>query len=94
MKHILNEMSEEEKNSIRSQHTGSISVNTERFKSLVENKLGNAKPLVSEQFDNEEDGEWEELVGDESELGSEENELEEDKIEDFDDEDLMDLGIA
>lgn len=61
MKHILNEMSEEERNSIRSQHTGSLQVQTERFKALVENKLGNAKPLVSEQlesftaFDEQED---------------------------------------
>ena len=51
MKHILNEMSEEERNSIRSQHTGSLQVQTERFKALVENKLGNAKPLVSEQYE-------------------------------------------
>jgi len=77
MKHILNEMSEEEKNSIRSQHTGSLTVQTERFKKLVENKLGNAKPLISES--------------DEEVLGSEENELEEDKINDFDDEEDDDL---
>ena len=49
MKHILNEMSEEEKNSIRSQHTDTLSVQTEKFKKLVENKLGNVKPLISEQ---------------------------------------------
>jgi hypothetical protein len=48
MKHLLNEMSEEEKNSIRSQHTDSISVNTENFKKLVESKLGNSKPLINE----------------------------------------------
>ena len=41
-------MSEEEKNNIRSQHTDSISVNTENFKKLVENKLGNVKPLINE----------------------------------------------
>lgn len=50
MKHLLNEMSEEEKNSIRSQHTDSISVNTENFKKLVENKLGNVKPLINEDI--------------------------------------------
>lgn len=50
MKHILNEMSNEEKNSIRSQHTGSLTVQTERFKKLVENKLGNAKPLINEDM--------------------------------------------
>lgn len=71
MKHILNEMSEEEKDSIRSQHTGTLKVQTERFKKLVENKLGNAKPLVSEQLD--------------SFTAFEEKELEEDKIEDYDD---------
>jgi len=62
MKHILNEMSDEERNSIRSQHTGTLSVQTGKFKQLVENKLGNAKPLINEQFesftafDGQEDG--------------------------------------
>ena len=62
MKHILNEMSEEERNSIRSQHTGTLQVQTGKFKQLVENKLGNAKPLINEQFesftafDEQEDG--------------------------------------
>jgi len=74
MKHILNEMSDEEKNSIRSQHTGSLQVQTERFKKLVENKLGDAKPLISEDFNN--------LPSDES--------LEEDMIDDEDDEDNFD----
>jgi hypothetical protein len=82
MKHILNEMSEEERNSIRSQHTGSLQVQTEKFKALVENKLGNAKPLVSEQLDSftafDESDDFDSLVNDEEVLGSEENELEED----------------
>jgi hypothetical protein len=81
MKHILNEMSEEERNSIRSQHTGSLQVQTERFKALVENKLGNAKPLVSEQlesFSEIDEDDFDSLVNDEEVLGSEENELEED----------------
>jgi len=62
MKHILNEMSDEERNSIRSQHTGSLQVQTEKFKALVEKKLGEAKPLINEQFesftafDEQEDG--------------------------------------
>jgi hypothetical protein len=56
MKHLLNEMSEDEKNSIRSQHTDSISINTENFKKLVENKLGNSKPLINE--DSEEKDEF------------------------------------
>lgn len=50
MKHILNEMNDEERNSIRSQYTGTLSVQTGKFKQLVENKLGNAKPLV-EQYE-------------------------------------------
>lgn len=49
MKHILNNLSEEEKNSIREQHTGGMSVNTDRFKTLMESKLGDAKPFLSEQ---------------------------------------------
>ncbi len=48
MKHLLNNLSEEEKNRIREQHEGGMKVNTEKFKSLLESKLGNAKPLLSE----------------------------------------------
>jgi hypothetical protein len=60
MKHILNEMNDEERNSIRSQYTGTLSVQTGKFKQLVENKLGNAKPLVEQYesftaFDEQED---------------------------------------
>ena len=58
MKHLLNNLSEEEKNSIREQHTGGMLVSNNRFNALLENKLGNAKPLV-EQFDDEEDYEFE-----------------------------------
>jgi len=49
MKHLLNDMSSEEKNSIREQHTGGIKIDTSRFRSLLESTLGNAKPLVNEQ---------------------------------------------
>jgi hypothetical protein len=48
MKHLLNNLSEEEKNSIRGQHTGGMKVSNDRFNSLLENKLGNAKPLINE----------------------------------------------
>ena len=58
MKHLLNNLSEEEKNSIREQHTGGMLVNNSRFNTLLENKLGNVKPLV-EQFDDEDDYELE-----------------------------------
>jgi hypothetical protein len=49
MKHILNNLSDEEKNSIREQHTGGMNVVTENFYRLLGSKLGDVKPLVSEQ---------------------------------------------
>ena len=52
MKHLLNNLTEQEKNSIREQHTGGMRVSNNRFKALLENKLGNAKPLV-EKFDDD-----------------------------------------
>jgi hypothetical protein len=48
MKHILNNLSEEEKNSIRAKHTGSLEVNTSKFSKLVESTLGDAKPMINE----------------------------------------------
>ena len=51
MKHILNNLSNEEKNSIREQHTGGMKVMTENFSRLMNAKLGDAKPLVSEQVE-------------------------------------------
>jgi len=50
MKHILNNLSNEEKNSIREQHTGGMRVVTENFHKLLGSKLGDVKPLVSEQL--------------------------------------------
>jgi hypothetical protein len=49
MKHLLNNLSEEEKNAIREQHTGGMKVVTENFKKLIETKSGDVKPLVNEQ---------------------------------------------
>ena len=49
MKHILNNLSAEEKNSIREQHTGGMNVMIENFSKLMSSKLGDSKPLVSEQ---------------------------------------------
>jgi hypothetical protein len=46
MKHILNNLSNEEKNSIREQHTGGMNVVTENFNRLLGSKLGDSKPLV------------------------------------------------
>jgi len=49
MKHLLNNISEEEKNRIREQHTGGKKIVIENFNKLVNSKLGDAKPLISEQ---------------------------------------------
>ena len=49
MKHILNDLTEQEKNSIREQHTGGMKVMTESFSKLLNSKLGDSKPLVSEE---------------------------------------------
>ena len=49
MKHILNNLSEQEKNAIREQHTGGMKVVTENFHRLLGSKLGDSKPLVAEQ---------------------------------------------
>lgn len=48
MKHILNNLSEGEKNAIRKQHTGGMKVITENFSKLLNSKLGDVK-LISEQ---------------------------------------------
>jgi hypothetical protein len=42
-------MSEQEKNSIREQHSGGMKVMTENFNKLINSKLGDSKPLVNEQ---------------------------------------------
>jgi len=49
MKHILNNLTEEEKKSIREQHTGGIKIVNENFSKLINATLGDSKPLVSEQ---------------------------------------------
>lgn len=49
MKHLLNNLSTEEKNSILEQHEGGIKIKSNKFKYLVESKLGNVKPLIMEQ---------------------------------------------
>ena len=56
MKHLLNNLSEQEKNSIREQHEGGMKLDTSRFKTLLEGKSGDVKPLV-EQYDDFEDEE-------------------------------------
>lgn len=47
MKHLLNNLSEEEKNSIREQHEGGMKLVIENFKKLIETKSGDVR-LYSE----------------------------------------------
>jgi len=49
VKHLLNNLTEQEKNSIREQHTGGMNVVTENFSKLIKTKSGDVKPLVNEQ---------------------------------------------
>ena len=55
MKHLLNDIPEWERNSIREQHKGGISIDTSRFKKLMESKLGDSKPLINEEKDSNHD---------------------------------------
>lgn len=49
MKHILNNLSEEEKNAIREQHAGGMKIELGKFKQMVETKLGDPKPYLVEE---------------------------------------------
>jgi len=53
MKHILNNLTEQEKNAIREQHTDKIKIDTSRFKKLMESKLGDVKPISESVILNE-----------------------------------------
>lgn len=48
MKHLLNNLTEDEKNKIREQHKGGMKVMTENFSKLVNSKLGDVKPMLNE----------------------------------------------
>jgi len=48
MKHLLNSLTENEKNSIREQHTGGMKVMTENFSKLINTKSGNVRTLVEQ----------------------------------------------
>jgi len=49
MKHILNNLTDEEKNSIRGQHTGGMKVSTDNFSKLMKSKLGDVKPMGNQK---------------------------------------------
>ena len=48
MKHLLNDMSQEEMNSIREQHVGGKKITVENFSNMVNKKLGEVPTLISE----------------------------------------------
>jgi len=56
MKHLLNNLTEQEKTSIREQHTGGMKVMTENFSKLTNSKLGDVK-TINEQMDVSSDSE-------------------------------------
>lgn len=59
MKHLLNDMSQEEINSILEQHTGGKKIVIENFYKLVGKKLGEVKPyLTEEEIDIRPTGAW------------------------------------
>jgi hypothetical protein len=48
MKHILNDLTKEEKNSILEQYTGGKKIMIENFNKLLNSTLGDSKPLMEE----------------------------------------------
>lgn len=50
MKHLLNNLSEQEKNQIREQHTGGMKVNSKKFDKLLNSKVGDVKPLSEQHW--------------------------------------------
>jgi hypothetical protein len=62
MKHILNDISQEEKNSILEKHTGGKKLMIENFNNLVNNKLGTVKTLINEELTPDERNKEEEEI--------------------------------
>ena len=48
MKHLLNDISQEEKNSILEQHVGGIRINSDNFSKLLNKKRGNVNTFIIE----------------------------------------------
>ena len=51
MKHLLNDLSPEEKNRILEQYDNSLIVETSKFNKLLKSNLGNVRPLVEREGD-------------------------------------------
>jgi hypothetical protein len=60
MKHLLNELSDSEKNRILEQYDNSLIVETKKFNKFINSKLGNVKPLLEQEEDSMEDDEEDE----------------------------------
>jgi|688.fasta_scaffold778291_2 hypothetical protein len=83
MKHLLNELSDSEKNRILEQYNNSLIVETKKFNKFINSKLGNVKPLLEQEEDSMEDDEEDEedyyLDIDSDEEGDEMEDEEEDE---------------
>ena len=51
MKHLLNDLSSEERNRILEQYDNSLIVETSKFNKLLKSNLGNVRPLVDREGD-------------------------------------------
>jgi hypothetical protein len=83
MKHLLNELSDSEKNRILEQYNNSLIVETKKFNKFINSKIGNVKPLLEQEEDSMEDDEEDEedyyLDIDSDEEGDEMEDEEEDE---------------
>ena len=88
MKHLLNELSDSEKNRILEQYDNSLIIETKKFNKFINSKLGNVKPLLEQEEDSIEDDEEDEedyyLDIDSDEEGDEMEDEMEDEEEDED----------
>ena len=60
MKHLLNELSDSEKQRILGQYNDSLIIETKKFNKFINSKLGNVKPLLEQDEDSMEDEEEDE----------------------------------
>lgn len=83
MKHLLNELSDSEKQRILGQYNDSLIIETKKFNKFINSKLGNVKPLV-EQDEEEDEMEDEEEYYLDMDSDEEEDEMEdEEEDEDY-----------
>ena len=49
MKHLMNNMSDEDKDKIRKQHEGGMKIDNKNFKKMVDKKLGHVDPYKKDK---------------------------------------------